>query len=269
MHAIENEPAEIDSTDIDSAENESAELDSNNNATATHKKNGRKLSAFVNINTLAAIMLTLCALTAAWATWVGGLHASDQEANYAKADRLNNEASASYNLNAQIYTAAFNVWTYVYAENQEIQALEQAGDSQTAATKKQALDNYIETNCPVYENFTEAIYTALEKGGTATPFDEYSQESFYADSEELANQATKVREEGDKNNLAHDSFGLVSLLYSLCLFLFGMLGFYKERTMKKVVFAVGVAVFVGATIYMLSLPLPDNFNFANYFKLAQ
>jgi hypothetical protein len=233
------------------------------------KRKKFRLPRFLNFNNLAAIMLTLCALTTAWASWIGSLHGSDQDANYAKAERLNTEANASYNLNAQTYIAAFNVWTYVYNENAEIKALEQAGDTQSAAVKKQAMDDYIATNCPDYQNFKEAIYTALEKGGTATPFDEYSQESFFADSEELANQAVKTREDGDWNNLANDSYGLVSLLYSLCLFLFGMVGFYHELAKRRWVFYVGVVVFIAATIYMIYLPLPVNFDFANYFKLLQ
>ncbi len=227
------------------------------------------MATLLNLNTITAIMLAFCALTTAWASWIGDLHGSDQDANYAKAQRLNTEADASYNLNSQTYIAAFNVWTYVYNEDAEIKTLEKEGDAQAAANKRENLNNYIETNCPDYENFKGAIYTALEKGGTATPFDEYSQESFFADSEQLANDAAQARADGDRCNLANDSYGLASLLYSLCLFLFGMVGFYKHLTQRKIVFAVGVVVFVIATVYMLSLPLPDGFNFANYFKLIQ
>ena len=85
----------------------------------------------------------------------------------------------------------------------------------------------------------------------------------------MSEEATQTREEGNRCNLANDSYGLVSVLYSLCLFLFGMVGFYTQRSPKRIVFAVGVAVFVAATAYMLSLPLPENFDFANYFKLSQ
>jgi hypothetical protein len=234
------------------------------------KKLGRKLAeALLNLNTITAIMLALCALTTAWASWVSDLHGSDQDANYAKAQRLNTEANASYNLNSQTYIAAFNVWTYVYEENAEIKTLENGGDAQAAASKRKYLNDFIETNCPNYQNFKGAIYTALEKGGTATPFDEYPEESFFSDSENLANEATQVRESGDWNNLASDSFGLVSLLYSLCLFLFGLVGFYKHLVQRKVVFGVGLAVFVVATVYMFSLPMPVNFDLANYFSLIK
>lgn len=225
--------------------------------------------AVLNLNTITAIMLALCALTTAWATWISDLHGSDQDSNYAMAQRLNTEANASYNLNAQTYIAAFNVWSYVYDANAQIAALEQQGDTQTAAAKREAMNNYIETNCPDYANFKGAIYTALEKGGTATPFDEYPQESFFKESEDLSNQATQVREDGDWNNLASDSFGLVSLLYSLCLFLFGLVGFYKHLVQRRVVFGVGVVVFCIATVYMISLPMPVNFNLANYFSLIK
>ncbi len=227
------------------------------------------IGAVTDFNTLVAIMLAICALATAWATWIGDLHGSDQDSNYAKAERLNAEANSSYNLNTQIYVAAYNLWTRVYELNADIKALESAGDTQSADAKREQMNSYIETNCPDYKDFKDAVYAALEKGGTATPFDEYPQSSFFSDSEKLAEEASQTREEGNRCNLANDSYGLVSVLYSLCLFLFGMVGFYKQRAPKRIVFTVGVAVFAIATAYMLSLPLPDNFDFANYLKLTQ
>ena len=227
------------------------------------------IGVVTDFNTLVAIMLAICALTTAWATWIGDLHASDQDSNYAKAERLDTEANASYNLNSQLYVAIFNLWSHVYEVNSEIKSLESAGDTQGANAKREQMNAYFETNCPNYQNIKSAIYTALEKGGSATPFDEYPQASFFADSEKLSQEATEAREDGNRCNLANDSYGLVSVLYSLCLFLFGMVGFYKQRLPRRIVFSVGVFVFVIATAYMISLPLPENFDFANYFKLSQ
>ena len=231
-----------------------------------HKK---FIGVVTNFNTLVAIMLAICALTTAWATWIGDLHGSDQDSNYAKAERLNAEANSSYNLNSQLYVATFNLWTHVYDLNSEIKTLEEAGDEKSANAKREQMNSYIETNCPDYKNFKSAIYAALEKGGSATPFDEYPQTSFFSDSEKLSEEATQAREDGNRCNLANASYGLVSVLYSLCLFLFGMVGFYKQRPPRRIVFAVGVVVFVIATTYMFSLPLPDNFDISNYFKLSQ
>ncbi len=261
---------EIEKTAI---ENEVAKRSKTNNQNGKPEEQKslrqRIADAILNLNTITAIMLALCALTTAWATWIGDLHGSDQDANYAKADRLNTEANASYNLNAQTYIAAFNVWTYVYDANAQILTLEKSGKTQEAAAQRENLNNFIETNCPDYENFKTAIYTALEKGGTATPFDEYPQESFFSDSEQKAQEATDVREAGDRCNLANDSYGLAALMYSICLFLFGLVGFYRHLVQRKVVFGAGVVVFIIATIYMFSLPLPDGFDLANYFKLVQ
>ena len=254
----------------------SSSIDSNNtressahNPTTKTPLRKKFFGALANFNTLVAIMLAICALTTAWASWIGDLHGSDQDSNYAKAQRISTEANASYNLNSQLYIAVFNLWTHVYSLNSEVAALKDAGDTQGAAAKREQMRAYIETNCPDYKNIKGAIYTALEKGGSATPFDEYPQSSFFEDSEKLSEEATQVREEGNRCNLANDSYGLVSVLYSLCLFLFGMVGFYKQQNPRRIIFAVGVFVFVIATVYMASLPLPENFDFANYFKLAQ
>ena len=241
----------------------------NKNSNSKKPLHKKFIGALTNFNTLVAIILAICALTMAWATWIGDLHESDQDSNYAKAQRLNTEADSSYNLNSQLYVAVFNLWTHVYDMNLEVKALEDAGDKKGANVKRKQMHSYIETNCPDYEDYKSAVYSALKKGGTATPFDEYPQDSFFADSEKLAEEAAQAREDGNRCNLASDSYGLVSVLYSLCLFLFGMVGFYKQRIPRRVVFTIGVVVFVVATVYMLSLPLPDNFDFANYFKLSQ
>lgn len=59
-----------------------------------------------------------------------------------------------------------------------MKSLEIAGDEEGANAKREQMHPYIETNCPDYEDFKDAVYTALEKGGTATPFAEYPQSSF-------------------------------------------------------------------------------------------
>ncbi|MBF9688392.1 hypothetical protein [Bifidobacterium dentium] len=136
------------------------------------------IGAVTNFNTLAAIMLAICTLAIAWATWIGDLHGSEQDSNYAKAERLNTEAHSSYNLNVQLYVAVSNLWTHVYDLNSEMKSLESAGDGEDANAEREQMNSYIETNCPDYENFKSAVYAALDKGGTVTPFDEYPQSSF-------------------------------------------------------------------------------------------
>ncbi len=74
-----------------------------------------------------------------------------------------------------------------------MKSLESAGDEEGANAKREQMHSYIETNCPDYEDFKDAVYTALEKGGTATPFAEYPQSSFFADSEKLAKKAAQAR----------------------------------------------------------------------------
>lgn len=77
------------------------------------------------------------------------------------------------------------------------------------------------------------------------------------------NQATL--EQGQKDNAHGDAFGLVTVIYSIVLFLLGIAGSFKSTTNKMVVIIIGIIGLIAASIYMLTLPLPTGFSLFSYF----
>ncbi len=73
-------------------------------------------------------------------------------------------------------------------------------------------------------------------------------------------------EEGKQDNLRGDSYRLVSVFYSLVLFLLGIVGVIKDYHSRKMILIFSVCILVFAIIYMLTLPMPTGFNISSFFS---
>ena len=60
--------------------------------------------------------------------------------------------------------------------------------------------------------------------------------------------------------------GAHSAIYSLVLFMLGIIGVFKKLPNRKVVLAISIVGLIIATIYMLTIPMPTDFSFTSYFK---
>lgn len=86
-----------------------------------------------------------------------------------------------------------------------------------------------------------------------------------------------VRKNGDRyelidgqqrltTNAKGDSYMLVTVIYSLTLFLLGIVGTFKNMSNRKAVLAIAVAFLVFGVIYMLTIPLPTGFGNMDFFN---
>ena len=73
-------------------------------------------------------------------------------------------------------------------------------------------------------------------------------------------------EQGQKDNSNGDAFGLVTVIYSVVLFLLGIAGSFNHKANKYAVVIIALVAFVIATIYMFTLPMPTGFNITSFFK---
>ena len=81
-------------------------------------------------------------------------------------------------------------------------------------------------------------------------------------------EADKLLEQGKKDNANGDAFGLVTVIYSVVLFLLGIVGTFKRLPNRYVILGVAIAGFLFATIFMFTIPMPTDFNILSYFGLA-
>ena len=101
---------------------------------------------------------------------------------------------------------------------------------------------------------------------TVSPFgDADFIESYYADAREILAESEALLVEGQSDNTKGDTFNLVTVIYSVVLFMLGIVGTF--RRLPNRVFLTGVAIvgFLFATIFMLTIPFPTGFNFLSFF----
>ena len=127
------------------------------------------------------------------------------------------------------------------------------------------LQKFIDENCT--EKFVEAINWANAQEQDVSPFDkEGLVDSYFEESNKLLNESKELLEQGQKDNANGDAYGLVTVIYSLALFLLGIITVFKKLPNRKIVFIFSVIAILLATIYMITIPMPTGFNFLSFFK---
>ena len=121
------------------------------------------------------------------------------------------------------------------------------------------------------DNVSEGLQAAIDwadgQDEYASPFDmEGYTDSYFADAQAVLDEAQETLEQGQKDNAHGDAFGLVTVIYSIVLFLLGIAGSFKSTTNKTVIICIGIVGLIAASIYMLTLPLPTGFSLSSYFS---
>ena len=69
-----------------------------------------------------------------------------------------------------------------------------------------------------------------------------------------------------RDNTKGDSFSLVTVFYSLTLFLLGIVAVFKNRRIKIALLVVAAGFLALGFIYMCSIPMPTGFEQMNFFE---
>ena len=72
-----------------------------------------------------------------------------------------------------------------------------------------------------------------------------------------------------RDNTKGDAYRLVTVIYSLTLFLLGIVGTFQNMPNRIAVLGVSVVCLVFAFVYMCSLPLPTGFAQMNFFEFGK
>lgn len=235
----------------------------NNTNTAETKKNDIEHKEKV-LEIIVAIFLGITALATSWASWIGSLHGGNQSTNYTLSNNLASEANSEYNTASQSLMQDMMTWNQINEILIDSQFAEEQGDTDEVAKCEWRLDQLIYDNCT--DEFIDAINWALEQEEMTSPFEmEGYVDSYFGTYYDLITQSNEILEQGKKDNAHGDAFGLVTVIYSVVLFLLGIVGTFKNLPNRYIVLGVSVAGFLFATIYMFTLPMPTGFNFASFF----
>ena len=218
------------------------------------------------IEVIVAIMLGVTAIFTAWASWIGSLHGGNQATNYTESNNLSAEGNSLWNEASQNYMQDMMIWNEISQISIDLSFAEDKGDTEEAEKLEYKLDQIISDNCT--EEFQEAIYWAIDQEDYATPFDmEGYADSYYAEAKETIALGDEYLEEGKLDNKYGDACNLVTVIYSLVLFLLGIVGIFKKIPNRMIIVCVAAIGFIIATIYMITIPLPTGFSIASFFQM--
>lgn len=230
------------------------------------------------------ILMGLTALLTAWASWIGSLHGGNQATNYTLSNNLASEGNSEYNAGSQYLMQDMLLWSEIadmqfdlfYAYDRDLEDPDNAENLWLISEKlyfklyenlSEDMATAIGWDYPEGEDYVDMLLVWMEQPEAInTPF---SSEEFIATYYETANQllgeSYEVLEQGKADNSNGDSFGLVTVIYSISLFMLGIVGTIKEDLSRKMLIGIAVFCIVGSTFFMLRLPMPTGFSFASYF----
>ncbi len=227
------------------------------------KEKSKEKKVFLNekkLEVLVAIFLGITTLLVAWAGWIGSLHGGIQAINFTKSNNLAAEGNAEYNVAAQIYLSDLFAWNTIFNLQLDKETAIEKGNEEEAKVIEIKIQKIMNDNCS--PKLIEAI---SEKANS--PFEnEDFVNSYFKRAKELLDESQKILEEGKQDNLRGDSYKLVTVIYSLVLFLLGIVGIFKDFQNRKVLFIFSICILFFGIIYMLTIPMPTGFKITNFFN---
>ena len=211
-----------------------------------------------------AILLGVTAILMAWAGWISSLHGGNQATNYTQSNNLSAMGNSMYNEAAQYYMQDMLLWNTIYDYAFDAEIAEMNGRSDEAEMIYAKIDTLMNDNCT--DEFYDAIEWAMDQDYDATPFDKEGYvDSYFTEANAVLDEADALLEQGKTDNANGDAYGLVSVIYSLALFLLGIVGIFKKIPNRVVITIFACVLIVLATVFMCTIPLPTGFNIASYF----
>ena len=214
------------------------------------------------VEILVAIFLGITALLTAWASWIGSLHGGNQSTNYTKSNNLAAEGNSEYNAGMQLYLSDVLAWNTMneYLFDKEIALAN--GQKEAAEIIEEKLQTYLDQNgseilVDAYKQMTDDMDSPFEVKGM--------RDKYFEHANELLEESQKVLEEGKTDNARGDAYNLVSVIYSVVLFMLGIVGIFKRIPNRAVVLFIAVGVLIVATIYMFTIPMPTGFSLGSFF----
>jgi len=229
------------------------------------------------------VMLGITALLTAWATWIGSLHGGNQATSYTTSNNLASEGNSEYNAGVQQMNQDMLLWNDISDMQQEISFAQEEGDDHEVEKVCYQLMYKLDEN--LSERMAEAIgwsynlsdgeyddptrtvlaWMESEEAYQSPFFDNEFVDGYFVTSNELLARSQEELEKGKESNDHEDAYGLVTVIYSVVLFLLGIAGSFKRKGSKFVVGGISLLAFVIATIYMLTIPMPAGFSIGSFF----
>lgn len=233
-----------------------------------------------------AIFLGITALATAWASWIGSLHGGNMSTNYTKSNNLAADGNAQWNEASQSLMQDMQVWNLI--SDYQVGILyavdaEPADEAAAAAIADKAYENAYKIKFICADNLSAEMAAMInydfsftaddiidwvcnDEQATVSPFSDMDYiESYYADARAVLAESEAILAEGQDDNQKGDTFNLVTVIYSVVLFMLGIVGTFRRLPNRMLITGIAIAGFLFGTIFMFTIPFPTGFNFAGYF----
>lgn len=224
-----------------------------------------------------AIFLGITALATAWASWIGSLHGGNMSTNYTKSNNLAADGNSRWNEASQYLMQDMQIWNQISDYQVEILYANETGDSDKMYENAYKIQFICTDN--LTPEMAELIGYDFEYGAEdiidwvlnnelaiCSPFgNEEFVLSYFADARAVIEESNAALAEGQADNTKGDTFNLVVVIYSVVLFMLGIVGTFRRLPNRMIITCVAIAGFLFGTIYMFTIPFPTGFNFLSFF----
>ena len=216
------------------------------------------------LETVVAILLGITTLLSAWASWIGHLHGGLQSINFTNSNNTSSQATAEYNLCMQAYIADYMAWDTIVDYYYDLEEAKNDGDQEKINIINKKIDHFKKHNTS--DLLAEGVKWMEENNGES-PFDMPGiTEKYFESAQKTLDKSHELLEEGKRDNKKGDSYLLVTVIYSLTLFLLGMVGTLKDMPNRITLLTIAIVCMIFAFIYMCIIPLPTEFGQMNFFE---
>ncbi len=216
------------------------------------------------LETIVAILLGITTLLSAWASWIGHLHGGIQSINFTKSNNTASQGTAEYNLCMQAYLADYMVWNTLSDYYYDLKEAKADGDRAKIKLIKEKVNTFKKNN--ISDILAEGLKW-MEENKRSNPFEMPGiEEKYFESAQRTVDKSQELLEEGKRDNAKGDSYMLVTVIYSLTLFLLGIVGTFKNMPNRIAVLSIAVVCLVFAFIYMCTIPLPTGFEKMNFIE---
>ena len=179
----------------------------------------------------------MTALLTAWATWIGSLHGGIQAINFTKSNNTSSEAGTAYDYALQLFISDVMTWNKIVDYSFEMTLAEIDHDQKKMDLLKEKVQNYTKQNAS--DILTEGI-DWMKESDAASPFEMPGiYEKYFGKANEMYDEAHELLKEGQNDNARGDAYNLATVLFSMVLFLLGIVGVLK-RLPKR--FRLGIII---------------------------
>ena len=224
-----------------------------------------------------AVFLGITALATAWASWIGSLHGGNMSTNYTKSNNLAADGNARWNEASQSLMQDMQIWNMISDYEVEILYANETGDTDQMYESAYKIRFICTDN--LTDEMAELIGYDFEFGAdeiidwvinselsTTSPFDNQDFiDSYYVDARAVLAESEAVLAEGQSDNKKGDTFNLVTVIYSVVLFMLGIVGTFRRLPNRMLITIIAIAGFLFGTIYMFTIPFPTGFNLFSFF----